>query len=102
MRGNGPPVSDSVLQGIEAHADLQVASRLFAEGGFDDVRGVQYSFENPDTPVLAVSESGASTIQGVSGAVRTQSSAIELTQLGGRARVTSGSGSVTMTVLVVH
>jgi hypothetical protein len=52
----------------------------------------------PDTQVLAVSESGATTVHGVSGAVtvRTQSGAIELTQLGGTAGVTSGSGSVTI------
>jgi len=52
----------------------------------------------PDTQVLAVSESGATTITGVSGAVtvRTQSGAIELTRLGGMAGVTSGSGSVTI------
>jgi hypothetical protein len=52
----------------------------------------------PDTQVLAVSESGATTITGVSEAVtvRTQSGAIELTHLGATAGVTTGSGSVTV------
>ena len=50
----------------------------------------------PDTKVLAVSESGAITVQGVSGVVtvRTQSGAILLSRLRGPAGVTSGSGSV--------
>ena len=64
-------------------------------------RAVTVSYEvhvPPDTQVIAVSESGATTIQGVSGAVtvRTQSGAIELTHLGAAAGVTSGSGSVTV------
>jgi DUF4097 and DUF4098 domain-containing protein YvlB len=50
----------------------------------------------PDTEVLAVSESGATTVRGVSApvTVRTQSGAIELTNLAATAGVTSGSGSV--------
>ena len=31
--------ADSLLQGVEAHADVQVSSRLIAEAGFDLVRG---------------------------------------------------------------
>lgn len=51
----------------------------------------------PDTEVLAVSESGATTVRGISApvTVRTQSGAIELTNLGATAGVTSGSGSMT-------
>jgi DUF4097 and DUF4098 domain-containing protein YvlB len=52
----------------------------------------------PDTTVLAVSESGETTVRGVSGpvTVRTQSAAIELTDLGGTAGVVTGSGAVTI------
>jgi DUF4097 and DUF4098 domain-containing protein YvlB len=75
--------------------------RLRPPSGAAERRAVAVSYHAqvpPDTQVLAVSESGATTIQGVSGAVtvRTQSGAIELTQLGGTAGVTSGSGSVTI------
>jgi hypothetical protein len=75
--------------------------RLRPPPGAVERRAVTVSYHvqvPPDTQVLAVSESGATTIQGVSGAVtvRTRSGAIELRQLGGRAGVTSGSGSVTI------
>jgi Toastrack DUF4097 len=48
--------------------------------------------------VLAVSDSGAIAVRGVSGSVevRTQSSAIDLSGLGGTADVTTGSGAVTV------
>ena len=39
--------ADSVLQGIEAHADFQVAPRFFAEGGLDYVRGTLKDSEVP-------------------------------------------------------
>lgn len=50
----------------------------------------------PDTRVLSSSESGATTVRGVKGAVtvRTQSAAIDLSQLGGAADVVTGSGAV--------
>jgi hypothetical protein len=75
--------------------------RLRPPSGAAERRAVTVSYQvqvPPDTQVLAVTESGATTIQGVAGAVtvRTQSGAIELTQLGGRAGVTSGSGSITI------
>ena len=75
--------------------------RLRAPSGAAERRAVTVSYHvqvPPDTQVLAVSESGATTVQSVSGAVtvRTQSGAIKLTQLGGTAGVTSGSGSVTI------
>ena len=52
----------------------------------------------PETEVAAASESGATTVRGVAGAVviRTQSAAIDLMQIAGTAAVTSGSGSVTV------
>lgn len=52
----------------------------------------------PDTQVVAVSESGATTINGVAGAVtvRTQSGAIDLSNLGATVGVTTGSGAVTV------
>jgi hypothetical protein len=64
-------------------------------------RAVTISYEvrvPPETRVVAASESGATTIHGISGAVtvRTQSAAIELTQLGAAAGVTTGSGAVTV------
>jgi hypothetical protein len=58
---------------------------------------VAYQVRVPaDTTVLAASESGATTIRGVSGpvTVRTQSAAIELTDLGATAGVVTGSGAV--------
>jgi hypothetical protein len=50
----------------------------------------------PDTRVVTRSESGATTVRGISTAlaVRTQSGAIELARLGGNAKVETGSGSV--------
>jgi DUF4097 and DUF4098 domain-containing protein YvlB len=50
------------------------------------------------TEVRTVSDSGATTIIGVAGpvTVTTQSAAIELTHLGGTAKVTTGSGGVTI------
>ncbi len=52
----------------------------------------------PGAQVLAVSESGATTINGVAGAVtvRTQSGAIDLSTLGGAVEVTTGSGAVSV------
>jgi hypothetical protein len=52
----------------------------------------------PQTEILSVSDSGATTIHGVSGSVdvRTQSGAIELAGLGATAAVTTGSGAVTV------
>lgn len=50
----------------------------------------------PDTRVIAVSESGATSLQGVAGAVtvRTQSASIDLKELGGTTEVKTGSGAV--------
>ena len=50
----------------------------------------------PDTIVRTVSESGATTVRGVSGTldVRTQSAAIEIDSAGGATTVTSGSGAI--------
>jgi hypothetical protein len=75
--------------------------RLRPPSGAVERRAVTVSYHAqvpPDTQVLAVSESGATSIQGVSGtvSVRTQSGAVNVARLGGRAAVTSGSGSVTI------
>ena len=64
------------------------------------LRAVTVSYQvrvPPETEVTTVSESGATSVRGVSRAVviRTQSGAIEVTQLKGDAGVTTGSGSVT-------
>ncbi len=64
-----------------------------------DQRAVTVSYQlkvPPNTEILAVSDSGATTIRGISGqvVVRTQSAAIELGQLGGSTSVTTGSGAV--------
>ena len=50
----------------------------------------------PETEVISDSDSGATVVRGVAGPVRvrTQSSAIDLWQLGGSAGVTTGSGAV--------
>jgi len=58
---------------------------------------VSYQVRVPaNTRVQAVSDSGATSVRGVSGTVvvRTQSGAIELMQLGDATEVTTGSGSV--------
>jgi hypothetical protein len=58
---------------------------------------VSYQVRVPaGTDVLAVSDSGATTVRGAAGAVtvRTQSGSIELHQLGGVVAVTTGSGAV--------
>jgi hypothetical protein len=58
---------------------------------------VSYQVQVPEnTKVVTVSDSGATTVRGVSGAVavRTQSGAIELSRLGGSVDVTTGSGAV--------
>ena len=62
-------------------------------------RAVTVSYEvevPPDTEVQTVSDSGATTVSGVTGSVviRTQSGAVELTGVRSTAAVTSGSGSV--------
>lgn len=66
-----------------------------------DQRAVTVSYQvrvPPDTEVSVVTESGATTVRGVTRAVviRTQSGAIDVMQLGGTALVASGSGSVTV------
>jgi hypothetical protein len=65
------------------------------------LRAVTLSYQvrvPPETKVAALTESGATTVRGVTGAVviRSQSGAIEVMQLGGSAVVTTGSGSVTV------
>jgi Toastrack DUF4097 len=58
---------------------------------------VSYEVRVPaNSRVLTVSDSGATTIRGITGAVsvRTQSAAIDLNQLGGRTDVVTGSGAV--------
>ena len=75
--------------------------RLSSPSDPAELRAVTVSYQvrvPPQTDIAALSESGATTVRGVSGAVsiRTQSGAIEATQLGGTAAVTSGSGSVTV------
>lgn len=62
-------------------------------------RAVTVSYEvrvPPETAVTTTSESGATTVRGVAGAVviQTQSSAIDVMHLGGTGAVTTGSGSV--------
>jgi Putative adhesin len=73
--------------------------RLRTPGDSAERRAVTISYDvrvPPDTQVLAVSESGATSVSGLLApvVVRTQSGAIELSRLGGSAEVTSGSGSV--------
>jgi DUF4097 and DUF4098 domain-containing protein YvlB len=52
----------------------------------------------PDIAVHAVSQSGATTIRGVTGSVvvRTQSGAIEVSDLGDQVEASSGSGAITL------
>jgi putative adhesin len=74
--------------------------RLRPPAGADDQRAMTVNYVvrvPPDTEVITVSDSGATTIDGVSGrvAVRTGSAAVSLTKLGGAAEVRTGSGAVT-------
>jgi Putative adhesin len=67
----------------------------------DSQRAVTVSYQvrvPPDTEVRANSDSGATSVRGVAGAVdvRTQSAAIDLGALGGAATVSTGSGAVTV------
>lgn len=64
-----------------------------------DQKAVTVSYQvqvPPDTEVIAVSDSGATTIRKVGGrvSVRTQSASIELHELGGAVTVNTGSGAV--------
>jgi DUF4097 and DUF4098 domain-containing protein YvlB len=73
--------------------------RLRPPSDATEQRAVTVSYQvrvPPETEVASTSESGATTVRGVSRAVviRTQSGAIDVMQLGGAAVVTSGSGSV--------
>jgi hypothetical protein len=75
--------------------------RLRSPSDAASLRAVTVSYEvrvPRDTVVLAVSESGATTIRDVAGRVstRTQSGAITLTHLGAEADITTGSGSVSV------
>jgi hypothetical protein len=75
--------------------------RLSSPSDPAELRAVTVSYEvrvPPQTQVTTRTESGATTVRGVTGAVvvRTQSGAIEVRQLGGTAVLTSGSGSVTV------
>jgi len=97
---NAPDLARSVVDHPPVERDGSTV-RLRPPSGAAERRAVTVSYHvqvPPDTQVVTVSESGATTIQGVSGAVtvRTQSGTIELTQLGGRAGVTSASGSITI------
>jgi DUF4097 and DUF4098 domain-containing protein YvlB len=64
-----------------------------------DQRAVTINYQvrvPPDTEVISISDSGATSVDGVQGSVsvRTQSGAIELNRLGGKTEVTTGSGAV--------
>jgi hypothetical protein len=66
----------------------------------DEDRALTLSYEvrvPPDTRVISESDSGATTIRDVGGAVsvKTQSASISISRLGGNAAVTTGSGAVT-------
>ena len=74
--------------------------RLRPPSGAEEQRAMTVNYTvrvPPDTEATSESNSGATTIEGVSGrvAVRTGSSAVTLTKLGGAAEVTTGSGAVT-------
>jgi hypothetical protein len=75
--------------------------RLRPPSGADERRAVTVSYEvvvPPGTEVHAASDSGATSIRGVTGpvTVRTQSAAIELARLGGAASITTASGDVSV------
>jgi hypothetical protein len=75
--------------------------RLRPPSGADERRAVTINYQvrvPPQTDILSASDSGATTIHGVTGSVdaRTQSGAIELAGLGATATVTTGSGAVTV------
>ena len=74
--------------------------RLRPPADSNESRAVTLSYEvrvPADTRVISESDSGATAVREVSGAVsiRTQSAAISISRLGGSAEVTTGSGDVT-------
>jgi hypothetical protein len=79
-------------------ADAQTVT-LLPPSDATDRRAVTVSYQvrvPPDTRVTTHTDSGATTVKGVNGAVtvHTQSSAIEVARLGSAADVTTGSGAV--------
>jgi hypothetical protein len=74
--------------------------RLRPPDNADQNRALTLSYEvrvPPDTRVMSESDSGATAIRDVNGAVsvKTQSASISISRLGGSADVTTGSGAVT-------
>ena len=107
----------TVRVGVDVPADaLEIAKRIAANPPIErtgntfrlrpptdrtDQKAVTVSYQvqvPPDTEIIAVSDSGATTIRKVGGrvSVRTQSASIELRELGGAATVTTGSGAVAL------
>jgi hypothetical protein len=93
-----------IARKIAAHPPIEqegAAIRLRPPSAVEDQRAVTISYEvrvPVDTEVMTLSDSGETSIRGVSGAVtvRTQSAAIDLSGLGSTAAVTTGSGAVTI------
>ncbi|MEO8681312.1 MAG: DUF4097 family beta strand repeat-containing protein [Vicinamibacterales bacterium] len=102
VTGNVPANAADLARHVADHPPVEHAGstvRLRPPSDDAERRALTVSYEvrvPPDTEVRSVSESGATTIEHVSGAVsvRTQSGAIVLTDLGAMADVTSGSGAV--------
>ena len=103
--GTGVPADTMELaRRVAAHPPVErdgATIRLRPPADAAERRAVTVSYDvqvPPGTRVLAVSESGATTVRDVSGAVsvRTQSGAIELARVGGTVEVTTGSGAVTV------
>jgi DUF4097 and DUF4098 domain-containing protein YvlB len=99
---NVPANAMDVAKRVAANPPIQhdaqtVRLRSLSDPSEERAVTISYHVRVPaDTRVLSRTESGATTVRGVSGSVtvRTQSGAVELTGLGAAADVTTGSGSV--------
>lgn len=99
---NVPANAADLARGVAQNPPIEREGQTFRLRSPSDaatLRAVTVSYQvrvPPDTAVQTVSESGATSVRGVTGAVsvRTQSAAIDVAEIGGATTVTTGSGAV--------
>lgn len=99
-----PPNAAELARQVTGNPPVEYTAgvvRLRPPADSDENRALTLSYEvrvPPDTRVISESDSGATTIRDVGGAVsvKTQSASISISRLGGNADVTTGSGAVTV------
>ena len=102
--GSVPANAEDLARKVAENPPIQREGQTLRLGSPSDgatLRAVTVSYQvrvPPETDVTTVSESGATSVRGVSRAVviRTQSGAIDVMHLGGSAVVTTGSGALTV------